>query len=106
MVVCCVVVVVEFVCCVVVKYVDEFGFFMKYEVEFVMCMSFKVVEVVFAAARSVSEMKDDRNFVERVDVVVYVILDVFVVVGKGIIIFFRLVFKIVVCLFVYMEFVV
>ena len=68
----------------------------------------KAAEVASAAVQSVNQMKSDdsQSFAERADAAAHATLDAFVVVGKGSIIPFRLVLKVVACLLVYSELVI
>ena len=90
------------------QHAEEFGAFMKHEAELVSRMTFKAAEVASAAVQSVNQMKSDdsQSFAERADAAAHATLDAFVVVGKGSIIPFRLVLKVVACLLVYSELVI
>ena len=91
------------------RHAEEFGSFMKHEAEMISKMRFRASEVAASAKKTIAELKEQKKdeesttFASRADAAAHATLDAFVVVGKGSIVPFRLILKVVSCLLVYAE---
>lgn len=91
------------------RHAEEFGTFMKHEAEMISKMRFRASEVAASAKKTIADLKEQQKedasstFASRADAAAHATLDAFVVVGKGSIVPFRLILKVVSCLLVYLE---